>query len=142
VLVRNPYAVCEGIARRRGHSIEEAATHWRVVHEVLEEDLRYLEHYLIVRYEDFCASPLTVLDDVQRFLGLDQTFDPSLATREFNAHNMSGTPQQLQDFNARSLARLSDDDKTTITRVVGDQMLRWGYQPIASPAGLSPQVRS
>jgi hypothetical protein len=35
VLVRNPYAVCEGIARRRGHSIEEAAVHWRTVHEIL-----------------------------------------------------------------------------------------------------------
>ncbi len=137
VLVRNPYAVCEGIARRRGHSIEEAATHWRLVHEVLEEDLPHLEQYLVVRYEDLCAEPLAVLNQMQRFLSLDQPFDASLATREFNAHNMSGKPQQLQDFNARSLKRLSDDDKATITRVIGDQMLRWGYQPVAPTSSLT-----
>jgi hypothetical protein len=134
VLVRNPYAVCEGISRRRGHSIEEAATHWRIVHEVLESDLPYLDQYLVVRYEDFCAAPLEVLGRVQRFLDLEQPFDASLATREFNAHNMSGKPQQLQDFNARSLKRLSSGDIETITRVIGDRMRRWGYEPLAAPA--------
>ena len=44
------------------HSIEEAATHWRIVHEVLDEDLPHLERSHIVRYEDFCAQPLRVLD--------------------------------------------------------------------------------
>jgi hypothetical protein len=140
VLVRNPYAVCEGIARRRGHSIEEAATHWRLVHEVLSEDLPHLARYHVVRYEDFCAAPLKVLNEMQSFLGLDQPFDAAVATREFNAHNMSGQPQQLQDFNARSLARLSDQDKATITRIVGDQMLRWGYQPIGSAPALTRVV--
>ena len=124
----------EGIARRRGHSIEEAATHWRLVHEVLDEDLPHLEQYLVIRYEDFCARPLSVLNEVQQFLGLDQAFDTSLAIREFNAHNMNGKPEKLQDFNARSVKRLSYEDIATITRVAGDQMMRWKYQPMGSPA--------
>jgi hypothetical protein len=130
VLVRNPYAVCEGVARRRGHTIAEAAEHWRLVHQILDEDMPHLRHCLIVRYEDFCARTLEVLRQVQEFLGVEQPFDASLATREFNAHNMSGKPQQLQDFNARSLKRLSDEDKATITRIIGDRMVRWGYQPL------------
>jgi hypothetical protein len=131
VLVRNPYAVCEGIARRRGHSIKEAAAHWRLVHEVLEEDLPHLERSLVVRYEDFCAKPLSVLNEVQQFLGLDQPFDPALAIREFDAHNMNGRPEKLQDFNARSLKRLSCEDRATITQVAGDQILRWNYELMA-----------
>lgn len=130
VLVRNPYAVCEGIARRRGHSIAEAATHWRLVHEVLDEDMPHLQRCTIVRYEDFCARTLDTLAGVQAFLGVDEPFDASLASREFNAHNMSGKPQQLQDFNARSLKRLSADDIRTITSIVGDRMVKWGYQPL------------
>jgi hypothetical protein len=130
VLVRNPYAVCEGIARRRGHSIEEAAEHWRRVHEVLDDDMPHLQQCLTVRYEDFCSRTLDVLGNVQRFCGLDEPFDASLASREFKAHNMDGTPQPLQDFNARSLQRLSAADKATITRVIGDRMVRWGYHPL------------
>jgi hypothetical protein len=130
VLVRNPYAVCEGVSRRRGHSIAEAAEHWRLVHEVLDEDMPYLEHCLTVRYEDLCTRTAEVLEQLQKFLGVEQPFDPRLATREFKAHNMSGKPQQLQDFNAKSLARLSEQDKTEITRIIGDGILRWGYQPL------------
>jgi hypothetical protein len=131
VLVRNPYAVCEGVARRRGHSIAEAAEHWRLVHDVLDEDMPQLDRCLTVRYESFCADPLPVLQQVQDFLGLDEPFDTSLATREFNAHNMMGAPQRLQDFNARSLARLTDQDKASITAIVGaDRITRWGYETL------------
>jgi hypothetical protein len=130
VLVRNPYAVCEGIARRRGHSIAEAAEHWRIVHEVLDQDMPHLHACMTVRYEDFCSRTSDVLGKVQEFVGLETPFSSSLAAREFNAHNMSGSPQPLQDFNARSLQRLSEQDRSTITRVIGDRMLRWGYQPL------------
>ena len=130
VLVRNPYAVCEGIARRRGHSIEEAATHWRTVHEVLQQDLPQLDRSLTVRYEDFCERPLDVLEAVRRFLDLEEAFEPSITTREFNAHNMSGAPHQLENFNERSIRRLSVTDRATITRVIGDAMIPWGYQPM------------
>jgi hypothetical protein len=130
VLVRNPYAVCEGIGRRRGHSIEEAAVHWRTVHEVLREDIPHLERSLTVRYEDFCEEPLSVLEKVQQFLGVEEPFDASLVTRSYNAHNMDGSPQRLQNFNARSIERLSDADRAAITRVIGDEMTRWGYQPL------------
>jgi hypothetical protein len=128
VLVRNPYAVCEGISRRRGHSIEEAALHWRLVHEILDEDMPHLEKCLTVKYEDFCEQPRQQFDRIQRFLGVDAPFDPALLTAEFKAHNMDGAPQQLQNFNARSISRLSDEDRQTITRVIGDRMTKWGYE--------------
>ena len=130
VLVRNPYAVCEGIARRRGHSIEEAAVHWRTVHEVLQEDMTHLNHHITVRYEDFCEQPLETLETIRGFLGVEEPFDSSLVTREFNAHNMDGSPQRLQNFNHRSISRLSEADRATITRVIGDRMIPWGYQPL------------
>jgi hypothetical protein len=130
VLVRNPYAVCEGIARRRGHSIEEAAIHWRTVHEVLTEDMPHLAHSLVVRYEDFCESPLEELERVRMFLGLDQPFDPSVTTKEFNAHNMDGTPRKLRNFNERSINKLRDEQKAVITQIVGDTMIPWGYEPL------------
>jgi hypothetical protein len=132
VLVRNPYAVCEGIGRRRGHSIEEAAIHWRTVHEVLQEDMTYLDRCLTVRYEDFCEQPLEVLENIRQFLGVNEPFDESLVTREFNAHNMDSSPQRLQNFNHRSIERLSATDRETITRVIGEHMTPWGYEPLGA----------
>jgi hypothetical protein len=130
VLVRNPYAVCEGVARRRGHSIEDAARHWRLVHEILDEDMPHLQECLTVRYEDFCEAPRQQFTRIQSFLGVDVPFDPMLFTTEFKAHNMDGAPQQLQNFNERSISNLSAGDIQTITRVIGDRMVRWGYEPL------------
>jgi hypothetical protein len=133
VLVRNPYAVCEGIARRRGHSIEEAAIHWRTVHEVLSNDMPHLEQRLVVSYEDFCESPLQQLSRIQLFLGLEDPFDPSIASKEFNAHNMDNldkSPRKLRNFNDRSISQLTNEQRATITRIVGETMIPWGYQPL------------
>lgn len=127
VLVRDPYAVCEGIARRRGHSLAEAAAHWRTVHEVLEEDLPHLQRYTTVTYEDFCDRPDEVLASLESFLGLPEPFDRRLLTGPFNAHNMDGSPQRLQNFNERSFGRLSDEDRAIIRDTVGEVMTRWGY---------------
>ena len=127
VLVRDPYAVCEGIARRRGHSLAEAATHWRTVHDVLEEDLPHLERYTTLTYEDFCERPDEVLASLETFLGLSEPFDRRLLTGPFNAHNMDGSPQRLQNFNERSFGRLSDEDRAIIHNTIGEVMTRWGY---------------
>jgi hypothetical protein len=127
VLVRDPYAVCEGIARRRGHSLAEAARHWRTVHEILEEDLPHLERYTTVTYEDFCERPDEVLAALEGFLGLPEPFDRRLLTSEFNAHNMDGSPQRLQNFNERSFGRLSNEDRAIVRDTIADVMTRWGY---------------
>jgi hypothetical protein len=130
VIVRNPYAVCEGIARRRGHSLEEAAVHWRTVHEVLDEDLPRLERSLVIRYEEFCEHPGGTLDRLERFLELPVPFDRGVVDARFEAHNMDGTPAALQNFNARSLARLGPDERARITSILGREAERWGYEPL------------
>ncbi len=127
VIVRDPYAVCEGIARRRGHSLVEAAVHWRTVHEVLEQDMPFLERQIVVSYENFCADPDSVLTRLESFLELPQPFDRGLLGGAFNAHNMEGAPQRLQNFNERSYERLSADDIRTIGEHIGPIMNRWGY---------------
>ena len=129
-IVRDPYAIVEGISRRRGHSITEAAQHWRQVHEVLREDLPYLEHCLLIHYESLCESPQEHLGRIERFLDLPVPFPDSLLERQFRAHNIEGRPMALENMNPRSWARLSASDIETITRVVGDELRHFGYQPL------------
>ena len=126
-IVRIPYAVCEGICRRKGVSIAEAATHWKLVHEILGEDMTFLEHCFLFRYEDFCESPEKTLTAIAEFLELEPPFSRDILGKTFRTHNMDNTSQVIQNFNARSLERLSAQDIETINRIAGNQMQRFGY---------------
>ena len=130
VIVRSPYAVCEGIARRKGHSIEEAATHWTRVHEILRTDTKYLERCLSIRYEDFCERLEEQLQRMERFLGLGIPFDRTLLGARFSAHNIDGKPRAIENLNARSIHRLSSADIDAITRIAGTEMRYFGYEPL------------
>ena len=125
-IVRSPYAVCEGVRRREGRSIEEAAHHWATGNKILFDDLPRLERSWWFRYEDLCARPQEHLKRLEDFLELKRPFEYAVLDR-LEAHNVLGAPSALQDFNERSMARLSSADRDTIHRIAGDQMKRLGY---------------
>lgn len=131
-IVRDPYAVCEGIRRREGHSIEEAARHWSRAHGCLLDDMEHLEHRLLVRYEDLCARPEAELVEIERFLGLAPAFDRAVLQSSFAVHSVEGLSSGIQDFNAESLRRLSPQDIETITRITAPERERLGYRPPAA----------
>jgi hypothetical protein len=87
-----------------------------------------LERVLHIHYEQLCADPAAILADVERFLGLDRPFDREVVTREFPTHSMTGRPGAIQDFNAKSLARLTTEEIRTVSRVVGPQLEQLRYE--------------
>jgi hypothetical protein len=129
-IVRSPYAVCEGMMRRKQYSAELAATHWRTVHEILLEDMPHLERCLLFRYEDLCGSVTQWLGRFEQFLELRQPFDPDLPNREFPTHNIENRARPIEDLNRTSLERLSAQDRSTITSIAGEVMQKFGYQSL------------
>lgn len=134
VITRNPYAVCEGICRRKHYPVADAALHWKRAHEVLLEDLPNLESALRLTYEQLCDDTESVLRQIEEFLELRQPFDDALLQQQFPVHNIENQPARIRNFNDRSISRLSDDDIRTITRVIGPVMQAVGYQPIEKSA--------
>lgn len=132
VVTRNPYAVAEGVRRRRSCTIEQAIEHWTRAHDVLMKDLPHLQHVLRVTYERLSDDTQAVLRDIERFLELPTPFDRDVLSREFNIHNMEDQPALIQNFNQRSIDRLTHDDIETINRIAGDVMRRVGYEPLVS----------
>lgn len=130
IIVRNPYAVCEGICRRSGGTMEDAATHWIRGHQYLLEDIPYLERSMLITYEAFCDDTDRQLGRIQDFLELAQPFDRTVLHKPIRAPNMDGTPKLLQNYNARSMARLSPDDVVTIGRIAAPLMKQFGYVPL------------
>ncbi|MGH8223840.1 MAG: sulfotransferase, partial [Woeseiaceae bacterium] len=67
-VVRNGFAVAEGI-RRKGHKdIARAARHWAKVNEIMRSDSQFIRNYLQLRYEDIVGTPQQVVASVSEFL--------------------------------------------------------------------------
>jgi hypothetical protein len=129
-MVRSPYAVAEGIHRRTGVPIEDAAEHWTTANRILLDDLEHLQNVIRVDYEEFCSSPLESLARIQRFLGLETPFGPDSIT-DLRIHNIEDKVGGIQNFNAKSLNRLSPEDRSTIERIAGPLMRELGYARVS-----------
>jgi Sulfotransferase family len=135
-LTRHPYAVCEGIRRRTGLSLEEAARHWARANEILLEDIEHLERCLMLTYERLTERPEEELERVRVFLELEEPFDPEVVAEPIPMHNITGKAQSIQNLNARSLERLSGEDLAAIDRIAGPLIDRLGYERLAPTANI------
>lgn len=125
-IVRNPYAVCEGIRRRTSYSIEQAASHWHLSNKILLEDARGLEKNLLIFYEDLVENPNQILEEIELFMDLDEPFTPAnLATIE--AHSIDGKTLGVQNMNEESIKRLSNSDILVINSICGELMTQLSY---------------
>ena len=126
-IVRSPYAVCEGIRRRAGHRIDDAALQWVRGHAILFADMERLEKRMWFRYEDFCAAPAEHLERIEHFLELPQPFDRAVlgSVKVYDATDQTTT---VSDLNHKSLERLSRADLDAINRIAGAEMEKLGYR--------------
>lgn len=126
-VVRNGYAVAEGIKRKGGQTIHRAIRHWVRVNELMLDDARAVRRFQLVRYEDFAAAPWQVLQDLVDFLGLDP--GAVSAARTSGAALVQLSPaQEVRDMNAASIARLSSEEKAVVAAEAADLMTRFGYE--------------
>jgi hypothetical protein len=124
---RHPYAVCEGMRRRAGYSIEECARHWTDANRILISDIPSLNHVFWYKYEEFCADPENVLRNVKSFLELNRPF-PKDVIETTGSHSIDGQTKGIQNMNGRSIKRLSESDIRIIDDIAGPVMERIGYK--------------
>ena len=122
-LMRNGYAVAEGIRRKAGHPLELAARQWRVSNQIMLEQLSQVEHGLLLRYEELTGDPGATLGRVLEFLELD----PAHLTleREWTVH---GITSGIRDMNPVSLARLSETERDIIRAEAEELLDRFQYE--------------
>lgn len=134
-LVRNGYAVAEGIRRKAEPSrfgrdefgnrypLALCAEQWRESVEIVERDRPGVQRLLEVRYEDLAAEPVAVLERITDFLGLP----PLPADSGDGTFLIHGVRSEIRDMNADSLGRLSGADMDEIAAVAGPALDRYGY---------------
>ena len=133
-IFRDPYSVCASTRRRYPKfAIEDIARQWKVAHDILLEDLQYLDSNLIVYYEDLCNRLEEQLQRLSEFLDLERRLTramlPSLIP---TARNVYDRYLPVQDLNKNNRSSLTSDEMDTIKRIAGETISRVGYPPEAA----------
>jgi hypothetical protein len=129
-IVRNPYVVCEGIRRRRGHPLEDCARHWREANRIMLEDAGHVNHFLLISYEYLTKSLNEAMEEVWSFLEI-----PPITLKEnevFDRHNITNTPQPVRNMNPHSIGALSESERQVIRGICWPFADQFGYAASAS----------
>lgn len=130
MIVRNAFAVAEGIVRKRLYdperphmaglqtTIREAAEQWSHANRILLEDRSLLRRSILVKYEDLVIHTRDTMHSILRSceLGLDGFIIPKF----------------MQDLNTIQIARLSFGERETVNAVASEMLGRLGYSAVDS----------
>lgn len=134
-IVRNGYAVSEGIRRRANpaafgnsefndaYPIGLCAEQWRACDELIARDRAGINNFIELTYEDLVADPQKVLNKVTEFLNL-AAIDRQVFERSWFVGDQLGP---VQDMNAKSIQKLSENDIRDIEHVAAASLSRHGY---------------
>jgi len=113
--------------RREGYSLDRCARHWNTANKIMLDDSAHLKRFALVHYEALTKDPEATVKQLCQFLGLD--FKPLQKTinQKWPVHNMDNAAAKIQDFNAKSLKRLSQSDIDVINRHAGEMLERFEY---------------
>ena len=139
-LVRNGYAVSEGIMRR-SHPLdwgrtefgetyppELSAQQWQRSYERFQEDRHKLANVLELSYEGMTERPAETLAQISDFLDI-APFDPALLDQEWSFREINSS---IRNMNDKSISRLEPAEIDAIESTAGALLEQLGY---AKPQG-------
>lgn len=122
-IVRNGYAVAEGIRRKEKHPLEKAIQQWKVSNEIMLQDLEFIHHKLLITYEDFTADPSKTLETICSFLEI-QKLDIDLTGKEFTVHKFTAA---VENQNQKSIDSLTEEEIELMNSIAGDLLKKFNY---------------
>lgn len=135
VMIRNGYAVSEGIRRRAQpgkwgnqqfpdrYPIGLCAQQWTRTYEVIDKYRGDMKEVIDIKYEDLSRAPGRVLASVTDFLGIPM-FDPAVMERAWDFQELT---EPIRDLNALHIDSLSLEDVEEIRRQGGALLETMGY---------------
>jgi hypothetical protein len=128
-LVRNGYAVIEGIRRKGEKSVERGARHWNIVNKIMLEDSKKLNHYFPLKYENLVDKSEDTIKELADFIGIDNYRLLEAMKHSYGFSTILGDGQQkVNNLNQESIARLSDEDKNKISNIAAEMLEYYDYQ--------------
>lgn len=133
-LVRNGYAVSEGIRRKGQKSIERSAKHWNFVNKLMISDKNDIKNFLEIKYEDLTERPIESAQTLAAFLQIDaESMLDVMNKKQFHFKTAIGNDQSgLINMNEHSFAKLTLEDIGIIEREAGEMLNYFGYENISA----------
>jgi len=139
-IVRNGYAVSEGIRRRtRGkvkqdlpnsqYPIEMCARQWVFTNNMIEEKLKPVKNKAFLKYEDLTADPEGEIRSLLRWLPIKEKGLHII--REFRFH---GESSKIRDMSPESIGRLTPEEIRKINNVAAKDLEKFGYTVLRGEA--------
>ncbi len=127
-IVRDGYAVSEGIRRKQGHSLADAAKQWCVSNRIMLDDLKEISNKLIITYEELSDDSNKTINKIAKFIGIEECGLLS-ENHEWKIHERE---QPIKNMNYYSHQRLSEDDYRIIDDECESLLAELGYKKISS----------
>lgn len=128
-LVRNGYAVSEGIMRKGNKSAERAARHWETVNKIMIDESDKVKRFMLMKYEDIVNDPKAMANKLSKYLSLDKNRMLSAVNKNFMREGEWGvsSAKPMENMNEKSIKRLGRDEIDVITRNAGSMLNYLGY---------------
>jgi len=129
-VVRNGYAVAEGIRRKSNKSLDRAARHWNRVNKNLVDTSGTVHNFFTLCYEELCDQPEETVTRLAEFLGLETEPLKQGVVKDYSFRTIAGHRlSMIQNFNERSMQQLSRDDIAEIRANAAEMLDHFGYEP-------------
>ncbi len=117
VMVRNPYAVSEGLRRRQGYSIERCAKHWGESTRAQIKNIKTLKKVVYVKYSDLCDNGELAVKSIKAML--PELEDLSLEGDFSGHHSVFGKKAMpIKNLNSTQIKNLGSNDIKRINKVL------------------------
>lgn len=133
-IIRNGYAVAEGIRRKRRVSVRRGAKHWLLSNKIMLRDRKKMGGFPLVKYEDLTEKPLITLRGLEDYLEITHYKYPLSAPIKLASQ---GRPQrdprlhrrfsEIMNFNKFSFNRLSENDEMEIRKSAKELLGKFKY---------------
>jgi hypothetical protein len=123
-IIRNGYAVSEGIRRKSGHPLKIAARQWVQSNEIMLRDFNNLNSRILISYEELTENPESTLAKILEFLDLEPFNFNEVVPRVWNVHEKNSA---IINMNYKSFNRLNDLERLEIRKIAGEMLDRLGY---------------
>jgi len=129
IMVRNPYALCEGFMRRTGKNPRMAAKKTINLLKRQTENARMLENAIHFTYEELTDNPREIAEKIEAFI-------PQLGSLDyqgkFKVHSIDGmVTREIVNFNQKKINNIAPrnfDEFNKIFKKNLDVLDYWGYE--------------
>ena len=128
-VVRNGYAVTEGLMRKKKHPVDICSYHWNAANKIMMEDSKNVD-FLLIKYEDLCSNTQKEMDTLCSFIGIKPIvvdFKRKIPRQNFRGKNIFFSLDSSPDFNSESISKLTPNQLKIIREESGEMLNAFGY---------------